>query len=132
MVALDVDLRQISHVNAGQSRPVLLRNGKLKILKGPGPRFPLGMVEGPEYESDFLQLQKGDRLLLCTDGVSEAMNGTGEMFGNRRLNDLFLSLGEKQLTSKQIVATIRDEVLAFSVPDQQHDDLTVVCLQVIE
>ena len=131
MVGLDVADRKISHVNAGQSRPVLLRGGKLRVLKGPGPRFPLGMVEGPEYESDFLQLQTGDRLLLCTDGVSEAMNAKGEMFGNQRLYDLFFSLGEKSISSKEIVSVIRDAVLDFSVPDQQHDDLTIVCLRVI-
>jgi sigma-B regulation protein RsbU (phosphoserine phosphatase) len=130
MLALDIDSRRIDLLNAGQSRPLLFRKNRVSVLKNPGARFPLGIMESPGYQSSSDQLNPGDRLLLCTDGVSEAMNINQEMYGNHRLQKLFLSLGQKKLNSREIVLHLKDAVMDFSAPAQQHDDLTIVCLGV--
>lgn len=131
MLALEVYSRKIEYVNAGQSRPLLLRGNRVSVLKSPGTRFPLGVRETPGYQSVCERLEPGDRLLLCTDGVSEAMNINQDMFGNQRLENMFLSLGQKKLGSREMVARLKDAVMDFSAPAQQHDDLTIVCLTVL-
>ena len=130
MMSLEVSNKQIDYVNAGQTRPLLLRDNQLTVLKNPGDRFPLGVVTDPAYQASSTRLKSGDKLLLYTDGLNEAMNKDLEMFGNQRLHQLFKSLGKKDLSSRDMVLSIRDRVLAFSSPARQHDDLTIVCLQV--
>jgi serine phosphatase RsbU (regulator of sigma subunit) len=128
MLALDVRSGEIEYVNAGQSRPLLYHQDRVSELKSQGTRFPLGVRELPGYQSASEQLQPGDRLLLCTDGLSEAMNINQEMYGNQRLEKLFLSLGREKLSSREMVMRLKETVMDFSAPAQQHDDLTIVCL----
>jgi serine phosphatase RsbU (regulator of sigma subunit) len=131
IVALDVNSRKIEYINAGQSKPILLRNGEASVLKGPGARFPLGVRESPQYQTQAVQLQIGDILLLYTDGVTEAMNAQEEMFGEDRLKKLFLTVSQQDLRARQIVESIKNEIMSFSGPEQQHDDLTVVVIKAI-
>jgi serine phosphatase RsbU (regulator of sigma subunit) len=131
LVALDVTSGQIDYVNAGQTRPLLLRGNQLTVLKNPGPRFPLGVVVDPDYQTESFRLESGDRVLLYTDGLNEAMNENLDMFGTHRLHQLFKSLGKKELSSKEMVLSIKDRVLEFTAPAQQHDDLTIVCIRVL-
>ena len=130
MLALEVDTRRLDFVNAGQTRPLLLRDGHIKVLKNPGDRYPLGVMASPRYESASLQLQSGDILLLYTDGVNEAMNSDLEMYGNQRLEDHLKLLGKQRPSSTDMIMAIKDRILEFSTPAQQHDDITIVCIQV--
>lgn len=131
IVALDINSRKIEYINAGQSKPILLRNSDILVLKGPGARFPLGVREAPQYKKKAVQLQVGDILLLYTDGVTEAMNEQEEMFGEDRLKELFLNVGQQDLRARQIVENIKNEIMSFSGPEQQHDDLTIVVIKAI-
>jgi serine phosphatase RsbU (regulator of sigma subunit) len=131
MVTLDIERRLIHYVNAGQSRPLLLREGAVSVLAGPGARFPLGVKENPDYEVASLQLSSGDRLLLYTDGVTEAMDESQEMFGQSRLVDLFLRLGKNSVPAQGIVNGIKDDILDYSAAGRLYDDLTVVAVSVL-
>jgi serine phosphatase RsbU (regulator of sigma subunit) len=131
IVVLDVNSRKIEYINAGQTKPILLRNGQVSVLKGPGARFPLGVQEAPRYQTQAVQLQIGDILLLYTDGITESMNAQEEMFGEDRLKKLFLDVGQQDLRARQIVESIKNESMNFSGPEQQHDDLTIVVIKAI-
>jgi serine phosphatase RsbU (regulator of sigma subunit) len=131
IVVLDVNSRKIEYINAGQTKPILLRNGQVSVLKGPGARFPLGVQEAPRYQTQAVQLQGGDILLLYTDGITESMNAEEEMFGEDRLKKLFLDVGQQDLRARQIVESIKNESMSFSGPEQQHDDLTIVVIKAI-
>ena len=130
MLALEVDTRRLDFVNAGQTRPLLLRDDRIEVLKNPGDRFPLGVMASPRYKSASLQLQSGDILLLYTDGVNEAMNSDLDMYGNQRLEDHLKLLGKQRLSSTDMIMAIKDRIMEFSAPAQQHDDITIVCIQV--
>lgn len=130
ILALDVDSRQLDFVNAGQTRPLLRRENRIIELKNSGARFPLGIMPSPEYESVSLQLQSKDILLLYTDGVNEAMNSSLEMYGSDRLEEHLKLLGREKLSSTDMIMAIKDRILEFSAPAQQHDDITIVCIQV--
>jgi serine phosphatase RsbU (regulator of sigma subunit) len=131
ILVLDVNSRKIEYINAGQSKPILLKNGQISFLKASGARFPLGVQEAPQYQTQAVQLQRGDVLLLYTDGVTEAMNPQEEMFGEDRLKKLFLTFDQQDLRARQIVESIKNEIMSFSSPEQQHDDLTIVVIKAI-
>lgn len=129
MAALDVSSRSIRCVNAGQSRPLLLRDNRVSVLRTPGARFPLGVMESPIYQASDIQLKPGDSLLLYTDGVTEAMNSSEEMFGEERLKSLFQSLALKYTRSVDMVNALKEEIINFAGAARQHDDLTIVVVK---
>ncbi|MEH1102651.1 PP2C family protein-serine/threonine phosphatase [Micromonospora sp. CPCC 205561] len=87
LAEFDTGTGLLRYVNAGHPPPVLLRRGRaVRTLEG-GRRPPLGLPHGG-FEIAQLRLEPGDRLLLHTDGVTEARNAAGEMFGLPRLADL--------------------------------------------
>ncbi len=74
---------ELEFVNCGHVHPVLVAGGKVERVKE--SNVPLGLLPGMSYESGRRKLAPGDRLLLFTDGVTEAENGQGEFFGDERL-----------------------------------------------
>jgi serine phosphatase RsbU (regulator of sigma subunit) len=131
MTALDVNNRRIEYINAGQSKPILVKDNRVSVLKSEGARFPLGVMKEPEYQPRDIQLKPGDSLLLYTDGVTEAMNEAQDMYGETRLTGLFMDLVQQGLGAKAMVTTVKDAVLRFSGPEHQHDDLTIVVIKAI-
>jgi sigma-B regulation protein RsbU (phosphoserine phosphatase) len=73
----------MTYVNCGHIQPVLVRHGQATRLIP--ANLPIGLLGDAQYESSSLKLQEGDRLILVTDGVTEAEDATGEFFGEDRL-----------------------------------------------
>jgi sigma-B regulation protein RsbU (phosphoserine phosphatase) len=74
---------RLHYVNAGHNPPLWIRPGAVQALTEGGPL--LGVLERPSYQEGVIDLQRGDLLLLYTDGVSEAVNERGENFGDARV-----------------------------------------------
>ncbi|MFD0969225.1 PP2C family protein-serine/threonine phosphatase [Plantactinospora endophytica] len=87
LAELDLETGRLRYVNAGHPAPLLLRGGRLVRQLSDGRRMPLG-VDDPSVEVAEESLEPGDRLLLYTDGVTEARADGGERFGVDRLVDL--------------------------------------------
>ena len=87
----------------------------------------LGLFAEAQYESGNVKLQAGDRLVLFTDGVVEALNPSGEEFGMERL----VALLKKNVRSptSEILTQLRESVLSFSARCPQHDDITMMVLE---
>jgi hypothetical protein len=83
---LDVDTGLLRYINAGHPAPLLLRHGKVVTRLDRGRRLPLGL-DDTRMEIAEEWLERGDRLLLFTDGVTEARRGR-QLFGEARLIDL--------------------------------------------
>jgi sigma-B regulation protein RsbU (phosphoserine phosphatase) len=83
---LDNRSRRLQMVQAGHPEPVLLRRGKPPMALGEGG-FPVGML--PEMSYDLLEytMEQGDRLFLCSDGITECANQHDEQFGFPRFID---------------------------------------------
>lgn len=80
---LDVQTGVFAFASAGHPGPVLVRaGGRPEICQADG--FPIGIVEEPDYRLQKVQLQPGDKLVLYTDGVVEAMSTRGSAFGRER------------------------------------------------
>lgn len=115
--------------NAGQLPPLLLRDGSITELKAEGPRLPVGITRQVHYTSESVQLKPGDRLLIYTDGINEAMNQHREQFGDSRLFDAFSETEEIQ-SAEEALTLIQSRVDEFAGIEPQHDDLTMVYIQI--
>jgi sigma-B regulation protein RsbU (phosphoserine phosphatase) len=87
LLELDVRSGHLRYVNAGHPAPVILRRGRAVLALTGGRQPPLGL-NLPSGEIGEIRLEPDDRLLLHTDGVTEARDAAGEMFGLPRLADL--------------------------------------------
>jgi hypothetical protein len=87
LAELDVDTGALRYVNAGHPPPLLLRGGRFVRELSGGRRMPLG-IDDDVSEVGTEELEPGDRLLVYTDGVTEARDAHGEPFGLERLQEL--------------------------------------------
>ena len=87
---------------------------------------PLGLFEG-DFEEKKMKYEKGDTFILYTDGVTEAMNTKGEMFGEDRLVDLIRR--NSNLPTGAIVELVQGDVKKFESGKKQHDDITVIAVK---
>jgi len=126
-----IDLKQktMKFSNAGQMRPLIIREGKMESLNVQGAHLPLGMAEDVDYRETLLRLRKGDTVVFYTDGIPEAMNAKREMFGFERL-EVLVKTGSPSLSSRQLAMMIVENVASFTGPIVQNDDMTVVVLKV--
>jgi len=115
--------------NAGHCLPILKRDGKAQFIYTPAPKYPLGVRPAVDYEPMEIQLQKGDFLLLYSDGLPEAVNPSGERFGFENLITLIESLDTDNKFSNEISMDIKRRIQKFS-DYQLADDTTIICLKV--
>ncbi len=121
---------RLQFTNAGHNFPVVFRRGGGRVMLERGGTV-VGILEHAEYEEDSLELRAGDRVVLYTDGVSEAANASGDLFGEDRLYALVESLPE-HLTSREVVDRILEGVRSFLAGVEPGDDITVMVLRVLE
>ena len=123
---LDGSSRRLAYINAGHNAPIVQgSDGSILRLKTGGP--VLGVFAEGEYEQGEVVLKAGDRLILYTDGVSEAANFQGEEFGEERLLDLVRA--SRGLNAQDLRNRIFETVDEFSGGHLQ-DDATVVVVAV--
>ncbi len=123
---IDTTDNRLTYASAGHCPPILFhKSGEAVPLKEGGT--PLGIFPDRKYEDAGLQLESGDRLVLYTDGLTEAMNSDEQEFGERRL----IELGSRNiaLSASEMLATIRKEVVSFCNGSFQ-DDFTLVVVAV--
>jgi sigma-B regulation protein RsbU (phosphoserine phosphatase) len=126
---LNIHTLDFQFVNAGHNPPFLVhRDGSLRELHEGG--IILGMLPEMPYEIGNCTLQRGDTLLMYTDGVSEAMNSMDQEFGENRLKD-FLINHCTALSVQAINENIIRELKKFTAGTQQSDDITLLTVQIL-
>ncbi len=120
----------LRYTNAGHNFPVLQRAaGGRELLETGG--CVVGMLDGPEFEEGSVALAPGDRLVLYTDGVSEAEREDGEMFGEERLYAL-LEAEPREQPAERLVDRVLAGVEGFLDGVEPGDDITVMAMRVLE
>jgi serine phosphatase RsbU (regulator of sigma subunit) len=115
---------RLRYANAGHDLPYLHRNGDAKDLRARG--MPLGLMPGMSYEEKETILQAGEVALFYSDGLVEAHDPKGEMFGFPRLRALVAEHGEKRSLSNFLL----EELYSFVGEGwEQEDDITLLTLR---
>ena len=123
---IDLPERTLSFTNAGHNAPVLIRaNGDCIRLETGGS--VLGVFENANYSEDKVALSAGDRLLMFTDGLTEAMNEQGDQFGDERL--LSLLREHQYLDAAELKQVVLESVGTFCNHLFQ-DDATLMVIAV--
>jgi phosphoserine phosphatase RsbU/P len=117
---------QIEFVNAGHPSPILLRRGEILEPFTEGS-FPVGMMPDATYPSALVQLQPKDTLLLYSDGVTEAMNPSQQLFGAARLREALR--GKQDLPLENLKNMVLESVQTFVRGAGQADDITLLLVR---
>ena len=120
----------LAYTNAGHNPPAILRKGEpgLVWLRPTAPA--IGLSEEFRPRTQQVSLQKGDILLLYTDGITEAENPAEEQFGSGRLSELLVQCAD--LHAEEIIRNIRQGLEVFTEGRPLQDDTTFIALKILE
>jgi phosphoserine phosphatase RsbU/P len=123
---LDLRTGRLKYSNAGHEPPIIVRrDGQTESLPVP-EGFLLGVEEESSYQSMEIELEPGDKLIVYTDGVTEALNAAGEFYSYANLMATVRSCSS--LSAEGIAAEILGSVKLFSLGIARADDITVLAL----
>jgi phosphoserine phosphatase RsbU/P len=116
----------MQYINAGHCSPILMSRGeKVKYLETTG--VPAGLVDDAEFSVETVQLQPGDRIVIYSDGVTDAQDVEGNFFGRRRLRDLIEA--NPDLSTADLHGILVQTLDSFTEGAVQADDVTLLVLQ---
>lgn len=118
---------EVEICNAGHPAPLLLHGGDVSSITATG--LPVGMFCQGRYSCTQVKLDKGDRLLLYTDGLSEARNSVGTEYGVDRL--LRLLRESQQLPGHALIHRVVEDGRVFSSGLPPTDDLTLMAIEMV-
>lgn len=126
LAELAIESGRIRYANAGHNPALLLRaSGEVETLARTG--IPLGLMRDSTYTASEIGLDPGDRLVLYTDGITEAMNPQDEEYGMQRLVDVCLRASDQ--TVDALASLIDQDLLTFAAGETFADDRTLVLLR---
>ena len=123
---LDTNKNTFTYCNAGHNPPYRVdKNGNTVELMVGG--IVLGMMKNQVFETATVVIKPGDRIVMFTDGITEAMNEKEEEFGEGRLKKLIQKYPD--ISSQKLMDKVISEVKEFSSGVPQNDDITLIVLK---
>ena len=123
----EISTGKLTAANAGHEYPALKRaDGSFELYKDKHG-FVIGGMEDVRYKEYTIDMKKGDKLFLYTDGVPEATDSQEQMFGTDRMLEA-LNIDNKA-DPEQLLKNVRNAVNEFVKEAEQFDDLTMMCLE---
>lgn len=122
--------REMTYANAGHSPPLLWRSATGECLRLDAEGLILGVRREFPYEEERIVLAPGDVLLLYTDGVIEAADRDGQLFGEQRLAELLRD--SHLLLPQEVIERIFNQVRIFTGSHSFQDDVSLVVVQIGE
>jgi serine phosphatase RsbU (regulator of sigma subunit) len=121
---LDPKRGSLTYANAGHDLPYLWHGGDCEELRARG--MPLGLMQAMFYEEKEITLEAGESVLFYSDGLVEAHDPAGEMFGFPRLQMLVAKNAEQE----SLVDSLLEQLNSFTGEGwEQEDDITLVTLE---
>lgn len=122
----DDDQRTLRLANSGLPRPFHVRKGKLEVIQATG--LPLGLFDEADYDEFSFRARPGDLFVFFSDGILDARDRHGHMFGTHRVEQLVLACASK--SAECVVDSIFKAVAEYSSGLDAFDDQTVVAIKV--
>jgi len=123
---LNTDTGELEYVNAGHNPPYLITQDGMHKVEMTGGTI-LGCIENAVFQSKTIHLSPGDTFFLFTDGVTEAFNEAGQIYGEKRLEEFLKPQYGKDLD--ETVQYLLGDVNAFSTGVPQSDDITLLAIR---
>lgn len=128
MGAYDYDTQTFKYFSSGHNPGIVRReDGSIEILQHHG--IAMGVLQTGDQHEASIQLNKGDTVILYTDGVTEAHNEEYQHYGEERLAQLIQSEGWR--SASELVEQIAKQVDHFVGQTPQHDDITLLIMKII-
>ena len=128
MGLVDVRRKTLHYINCGHVPPILIRpkQGAVQLSEG---GMVIGLFENASYDRGHTALQPGDVLVLCTDGITEAMDAQHEEYGMERLTQAVTDSADK--TAGEIVDHVSADVARFSRQGTHIDDKVMIAIKAV-
>jgi sigma-B regulation protein RsbU (phosphoserine phosphatase) len=120
--AYDAETRQLEYTNAGHPAPLCISGKQVRCLSAGGT--VLGLFDDRKYESQVIDIAPGSLLIAYSDGLTEAENPNGEEFGEQRVLDGALRMG--QAPAGTVLKNLLEAVDQWTGATEQVDDITVI------
>lgn len=125
---LEISTGKLTAANAGHEYPVMIHpDGTVEMIRDKHG-FVIGGLEGMKYKEYELQMNKGDKIFVYTDGVTEATSEANELFGLQRTMEA-AGTAPKGADPQQVLQQVREAVSDFVGAAEQFDDLTMLCME---
>ena len=126
---LELSTGNFRYVNAGHNPPLIYRHAEKNFAYMDVKRnFVMGGMDGIDYQSQEITLEAGDRLFLYTDGVTEALSESKELYGEDRLLNTLNEQSVDDLTLQELLAAVKKSLAAHVGKAEQSDDITMLTL----
>ena len=122
----DDEARTLQVSNSGLPRPIYLHDGKIELIETAG--LPLGLFDDVDYDEFTVQAKPGDLFVFYSDGIFDARNHEGEMFGRERVEEVVAACSDSEASC--VVDSLFKAVAEFSAGVDTFDDQTVVAIKV--
>ncbi len=126
LAIVDINSGNVISVNAGHEHPVIARGKKTYELDQYHHSSVVAAFSEMKYREHVFTLNPGDRLFVYTDGVPEAVNSAEEQYGTERM--LAVMNADPNLSPKEMIHAIRNDINEFVGTASQFDDITMLCL----
>jgi sigma-B regulation protein RsbU (phosphoserine phosphatase) len=124
---VDAATRELSYANAGHPPALLLRAGETRWSTLNADGMPLGIFRAIDFSEVKVTLHTGDIVVFYTDGLTEARNEAGAMFGTNRLGEMVVA--HRHDEPEKLVKAVLAELDRFSGVRQPDDDITIVVMK---
>jgi sigma-B regulation protein RsbU (phosphoserine phosphatase) len=122
----DDEQRRLLIANSGMPRPVYCHDGKIEVIEATG--LPLGLFDEADYDELTFQAKPGDLFVFFSDGILDAQNSKGELFGRKRVEEIVADCAPKSVEC--VVNNIFSAVAEHASGLDPFDDQTVVAMKV--
>ncbi|MBR3480036.1 MAG: SpoIIE family protein phosphatase [Prevotella sp.] len=123
----NVKTGELRYCNGGHNAPCIIHSdGRTELMKVE-PNFIVGALGGMTYKGEKTTLEKGETLLLYTDGVTEAVNPSMEEYGEQRMIDTLST--QTAHTCRETIDGLLQNVRDFAGEAEQSDDITILALK---
>ena len=128
IILADIDLAtgEVTMTQAGHPHPLVQKPGAAPVFLGKGG-LPVGLLPQAEFPSVQYHLKPGERLLIYSDGFTEAADRSGAMLGEAGLSDLVVKLNHA--AGPELLADLVWDMLKFSAEGEADDDLSAVLVE---